>query len=98
MKLFKRELWPRIRPVYGVEKMFNTELFLRLKTMGVVWRQVDVSHFSRKGGKSTGDSWRVIWRMVREIWDLKVAKKYPPLLPIAGVQSDYSANNSRILD
>ena len=72
MKLFKRELWPSIRPVYGVEKMFNTELFLRLKTIEVVWKQVDVSHYPRRGGKPTGDSWRVMQRMLKEIWKLRL--------------------------
>ncbi|MBI3336099.1 glycosyltransferase family 2 protein [Candidatus Peregrinibacteria bacterium] len=90
MKLFKRELWSGIRPIYGIEKMFNTELFLRLKTMGVVWRQVDVRHFPRHGGHPTGASVKVIGRMFKELWKLRMN-----LSLIAAGQSSYCANNSR---
>ena len=71
MKVFRKSLWPRIRPEYGIEKMFNTELFLHLQENGVPWYQVDVPHYPRRAGNPTGAKLYVIARMVRELWNLR---------------------------
>lgn len=71
MKVFHRSLWETIRPVYGTEKFFNTELFLRLKNAGIEWKQVDVPHYPRAGGNPNGASIRVIIGMFRELFNLK---------------------------
>lgn len=71
LKIFRRELWPKIRPVHGVEKLFNTELFLNLKRLSIAWKQVPVTHYPRLRGSPTGGSLRVIKRMFRELYDLK---------------------------
>ena len=73
MKVFRASLWPKIRPEYGTEKLFNTELFLRMKRRGVAWKQVDVPHYPRVAGNPTGGSIRVIINMFREILHLKKA-------------------------
>lgn len=70
MKVFRKKIWKDIRPEYGVEKLFNTELFLRLKKKGIAWKQVDVPHYPRQAGNPTGASLHVIIRMFREIADL----------------------------
>jgi len=71
MKMFHRSIWPLIRPEYGVEKLFNTEVFLRLKRCSIPWRQVNVPHFPRLAGAQTGGSVRVILRMFKELLDLR---------------------------
>lgn len=71
LKLFRRDIWPVIRPTRGVEKLFNTEMFLRLKRNGIPWKTVNVPHYPRRAGTPTGGSGRVIVRMFRELWDLK---------------------------
>lgn len=71
MKLFKRDIWPTIRPTRGVEKLFNTEMFLRLKRNKIPWKTVNVPHYPRRAGTPTGGSVRVILRMFRELWDLR---------------------------
>lgn len=71
MKMFRREIWEDIRPRHGVEKLFNTEMFLRLKQAGIPWIQVKVPHYPRVAGTPTGGSIRVILRMFRELFDLK---------------------------
>ncbi|MEK7218493.1 MAG: glycosyltransferase family 2 protein [Patescibacteria group bacterium] len=73
LKVFRREVWPAIRPVHGVEKLFNTEMFLNLKRKRIPWFQVNVPHYPRRAGKPTGGSARVILRMFKELWDLKRA-------------------------
>jgi glycosyltransferase involved in cell wall biosynthesis len=74
LKIFRREIWPDIRPVHGVEKLFNTEMFLRLKQNRIPWKQVDVPHYPRRAGTPTGGSLRVIFRMFRELASLRFAK------------------------
>ena len=74
MKIFRRSVWPSIRPVHGVEKLFNTEIFLRLKRQHIPWLQVNVPHYPRRAGTPTGGSARVILRMFRELSDLRRAQ------------------------
>lgn len=71
MKVFTRDVWKIIRPVHGVEKLFNTEMFLRLKYLNIPWITVDIPHYPRRAGTPTGGSPRVILRMFKEMWDLK---------------------------
>lgn len=71
LKLFRRDIWPTIRPTHGVEKLFNTEMFLRLKRKGIPWKTVNVPHYPRRAGTPTGGSIRVILRMFKELWNLK---------------------------
>src|SRR3989344_954846 len=42
LQLFRRDIWKDIRPTRGVEKLFNTEMFLRLKQKKIPWHQVNV--------------------------------------------------------
>jgi glycosyltransferase involved in cell wall biosynthesis len=71
MKMFRRDIWPEIRPTAAVEKLFNTEMFLRLKQKGIPWHQVNVPHYPRTAGNPTGSSPRVIIRMFKELFDLR---------------------------
>lgn len=79
MKIFKREIWPKIRPEHGVEKLFNTEVFLNLKRAHIPWHQVDVPHYPRTAGNPTGGSFRVIVRLFREMLALKRATGKRPV-------------------
>ncbi|MBM3231352.1 glycosyltransferase family 2 protein [Candidatus Peregrinibacteria bacterium] len=73
MKVFRKSVWPKIRPEHGTEKFFNAELFLRMRREKIIWRQIDVPHYPRLAGNPTGGSMRVIVNMFREIWNLKKA-------------------------
>lgn len=73
MKLFTRAVWKEVRPENGVEKLFNTEMFLNLKRKGIRWIYVDVPHYPRLAGTPTGGSIRVIMRMFWELWRLRTA-------------------------
>ena len=72
MKMFRRDIWKDIRPTRGVEKLFNTEMFLHLKRKKIAWTQVNVPHYPRTAGTPTGGSVRVIIRMFKELWDLRM--------------------------
>ena len=70
MKVFRRDLWQRIRPQHATGALFNAELFVRARQTGVRWKQVDVSHYPRTKGSQTGASPLVILKMFRELWTL----------------------------
>ncbi len=72
MKMFRKDIWKTIRPEHGVEKLFNTEMFLRLKRNRIPWLTINVPHYPRIAGSQTGGSIRVIIRMFKELWDLRV--------------------------
>jgi len=71
MKVFRRSLWPQIRPMYATGALFNAELFLALRGKGVPWEEVPVPHYPRLHGTSTGGKFSVALRMFRELWALK---------------------------
>lgn len=71
MKIFRRSIWPQIRPQYAVEKLYNTEVYLSLKRSHIPWKQLNVPHYPRTAGSSTGADISVILRMFREWWDLR---------------------------
>ena len=54
MKMFKREIWPTIRPRVATGALFNGELFYRAKRSGIKWKQVFVNHYPRLRGQQTG--------------------------------------------
>lgn len=70
MKVFRHDLWQRIRPLHATGALFNAELFVRARRAGVRWHQIDVSHYPRTKGLQTGASPVVILRMFRELGKL----------------------------
>lgn len=81
MKIFKKDLWPTMRPLYGTEKFFNTELYLRLKKARYRWEQVPVPHYPRLAGTQSGGSGRVMFGMIKELIDLRSKLKLAHHVP-----------------
>ncbi len=73
MKLWKREIWPTIRPNFATGALVNAEIFYRLKRAGLTYGQVDVEHYPRKFGKQTGAKLSVIVKMFLELVALRMA-------------------------
>lgn len=71
MKLWKRSLWPHIRPSFATGALVNAEMFHRMKRNRIAWKQVFVRHFPRRSGKQTGANIRVILRMFVDLFALK---------------------------
>jgi len=67
MKLYRSDVWQKIRPVFSTGALFNAELFARAKRAGVLWKQVDVRHYPRIRGAQTGARPGVIVRMFQEL-------------------------------
>lgn len=77
MKVFRRSVWERARPVVTTGALLNAEFFYNLKRQGIPWKQVDVAHYPRRAGKQTGANPRVILRMFRELMVLRRQGKIP---------------------
>ncbi len=75
LKVFRREIWQTIRPEHGIEKLFNAEMFLRLKRAKIAWKQVPVPHHPRRAGVPTGASGRALQRMMKEVSSLRRAMR-----------------------
>ncbi len=75
LKVFRNDVWQTIRPEHGIEKLFNAEMFLRLKKAGIPWKQVAVPHHPRLAGAPTGASGRALKRMMDEVKALRRAMK-----------------------
>jgi glycosyltransferase involved in cell wall biosynthesis len=73
MKVWKRSIWPLIRPRYATGALINGEIFYRLKANRIHWKQVPVHHYPRVHGRQTGANTRVILRMFRDLFFLKRA-------------------------
>lgn len=75
LKVFRRDIWQTIRPEHGIEKLFNAEMFLRLKRAGIPWKQIAVPHHPRRAGAPTGASGRALKRMMHEVKALRNAMR-----------------------
>jgi glycosyltransferase involved in cell wall biosynthesis len=75
LKVFRSDVWRTIRPEHGIEKLFNAEMFLRLKKAGIPWKQIPVPHHPRRAGVPTGASGRALQRMMQEVAALRRAMR-----------------------
>ena len=75
MKVWKREIWPLIRPTLSTGALFNAELMLRSQNSGIQWHQIPVPHYPRESGVQTGAKLSVILQMFRELRELKKSVK-----------------------
>jgi len=78
LKVFRRSVWPDIRPVHGSGALFSAELLNRVERRGVAWTERPVPHHPRMSGQSTGLRPRVAGRMVLELVRLKRSNLAPP--------------------
>lgn len=72
MKIFRRSIWPFIRPKYGTGNLFSAELFLRLKQNEISLRQRAVRHFPRLQGKATCIHFFGILHTLYQLWILLI--------------------------
>jgi glycosyltransferase involved in cell wall biosynthesis len=68
-KVFRREVFERIQ-IRSVGAMVNTEILAQAMKFGFRLKEVEVNHFPRRFGKSTGANMRVILKAFRELFKL----------------------------
>ena len=69
--VFEKSLWPTIRPVHATGALYCGEMYYRLKKEGIDLCQVNVGHYPRTAGASTGANPFVILRMFKELLNLR---------------------------
>jgi len=69
--VFEKSLWSAIRPVHATGALYCGEMYFRLEKEGVSLREVNVCHYPRTAGESTGANPFVILRMFRELVKLR---------------------------
>ena len=70
-KIFRRDILQKIPPLVSTRgAMINPELAIKIKNSGFKISEVGVNHFSRKSGKSTGASLKVIFQSYFELLKL----------------------------
>jgi glycosyltransferase involved in cell wall biosynthesis len=78
-KMFKKQALKKILPLYSEGAMITTEILAKAKRNKLKITQVEVSHFPRKFGNSSGGNLRVVLRAIFEsllLWnDLNLRKK-----------------------
>lgn len=68
-KVFRRQVFDRIQ-IYSVGAMVNTEILAQATRFGMKIKEIPVTHFPRRYGKSTGANLRVIFKAFRELFRL----------------------------
>lgn len=66
-KLIKREVYEKVLPLEGEEKVTQIELLVKAKRQGFKFAEVGVHHYPRIYGKSTGANLKVV---IRSLGDL----------------------------
>ncbi len=76
-KLIKREVLKQVMPLESDGAMLSTELLLKAYKSNFRIKQLSVTHYKRKYGKSTGSNFVVIFRAIRDTFLLrKYLKSY----------------------
>jgi len=59
-KLIKKEVYQKVQPLVGEEKVTQIELLVKAKKAGFTFAEVGVHHYPRKKGQQTGTDFKVI--------------------------------------
>ena len=66
-KLIKKEVYEKVQPLVGEEKVTQIEMLVKAKKMGYKFAEVGVSHYPRTSGSQTGAKLKVV---IKSVFDL----------------------------
>lgn len=69
-KLIKKEVYEKVQPLVGEEKVTQIEMLTKAQRMGYKFTEIKVSHLPRKFGHQTGADLKVIIRSIRDLLKL----------------------------
>ncbi len=72
MKMFTREVWPKIRPQVATGALINAEMMYRMRLQNIGYAAVPVEHYPRLAGQPTGAN---IWVILGMFKDLRTLRK-----------------------
>lgn len=71
MKVFRRDIWSKVRPTTATGGIFNGEVFARARKHGFTWKWAPVRHLPRFAGTQTGANPKVIIKSFKELLELR---------------------------
>ena len=69
-KLIKKEVFERVQPLVGEEKVTQIEMLVKAKRLGYKFTEIGVHHYPRKYGMATGAKVSVAFRSIVELFKL----------------------------
>ena len=69
-KMIKKEVYQKVLPLVGEEKVTQIELLVKAKRMGFAFTEVGVNHYPRAGGKQTGANLKVVFKSILDLFNL----------------------------
>jgi len=69
-KLIKKEVYKKVQPLVGEEKVTQIEMLTKAQRLGYKFTEVKVTHLPRKFGHQTGADLKVIVKSIRDILKL----------------------------
>lgn len=69
-KLIKKEVYEKVQPLIGEEKVTQIEMLIKAKRLGFKFAEVGVNHYPRKGGKPTGAKMSVALKSILDLFKL----------------------------
>lgn len=69
-KLIKREVFEKVQPLEGEEKVTQIELLVKAKRLGYRFAEVGVHHYPRRFGKATGAKLNVVLKSLLDLFKL----------------------------
>ncbi len=66
-KLIKKDVFEKVQPLVGEEKVTQIEMLVKAQKMGFKFTEVKVTHYPRRFGHQTGADVKVI---LKSLWDL----------------------------
>jgi glycosyltransferase involved in cell wall biosynthesis len=70
-KVFSNDAYRAIKPIKSEGALFSAEFLIKLKRLGLAFKEVPVRHFPRQFGSQSGANLRVILKMFGESWKLR---------------------------
>ena len=69
-KMIKKEVYKKVQPLVGEEKVTQIEMLVKAKRMGFKFAEVGVSHYPRTSGTQTGAKLKVVVKSVFDLFKL----------------------------
>lgn len=70
-KLIKKDVYNKVQPLVGEEKVTQIEILVKAKRMGFRFAEVGVHHYPRKFGNPTGADIKVVAKSIIDLFKLK---------------------------
>lgn len=69
-KMIKKEVYEKVLPLVGEEKVTQIEMLVKAKRLGFSFAEVGVNHYPRAGGKQTGANLKVVFKSIFDLFNL----------------------------